>query len=83
MFRRPPPPAIPPLFLRQDPYGNYVVQYILGICSREEAAILVEVPIGKVKYKSAVHPSYTRINNSPGHHGKGAILHKNEKKKVL
>ncbi|CAM9783576.1 unnamed protein product, partial [Hapterophycus canaliculatus] len=34
--------------VRQDPYGNYVVQYILGICSREEAAILVEVPIGKV-----------------------------------
>lgn len=32
----------------QDPYGNYVVQYVLGICGREEADILVNVPLGKV-----------------------------------
>lgn len=36
----------------QDPYGNYVVQYILGICSREEAEALVHVPIGKVRTKT-------------------------------
>lgn len=40
----------------QDPYGNYVVQYILGICSREEAATLVEVPIGKVSPPSPLPP---------------------------
>lgn len=34
--------------LLQDPYGNYVVQYVLGVCSREEADVLVNVPIGKV-----------------------------------
>ncbi|CAN0350823.1 unnamed protein product, partial [Laminaria digitata] len=34
--------------LLQDPYGNYVVQYVLGICSHEEADTLVNVPIGKV-----------------------------------
>ena len=32
----------------QDPYGNYVVQYVLGMCSHEEAETLVNVPIGKV-----------------------------------
>lgn len=33
----------------QDPYGNYVVQYVLGICCKEEADILVNMAIGKVK----------------------------------
>lgn len=35
---------------RQDPYGNYVVQYVLGICEREEADTLVTVPLGKVMF---------------------------------
>lgn len=34
----------------QDPYGNYVVQYVLGICAREEADKLVNVPLGKVRF---------------------------------
>ncbi|CAB1107770.1 unnamed protein product [Ectocarpus sp. CCAP 1310/34] len=36
------------LQLMQDPYGNYVVQYVLGICSHDEAVALVNVPLGKV-----------------------------------
>ncbi|CAM9281125.1 unnamed protein product, partial [Sphacelaria rigidula] len=36
------------LQLMQDPYGNYVVQYVLGTCGREEADTLVTVPLGKV-----------------------------------
>lgn len=34
----------------QDPYGNYVVQYVLGICGHEEADKLVSVPIGQVTF---------------------------------
>lgn len=32
----------------QDAYGNYVVQYVLDVCSDEEAAAVCESVIGKV-----------------------------------
>eukprot|EP00588_Corethron_pennatum_P010373 CAMPEP_0194264986 /NCGR_PEP_ID=MMETSP0169-20130528/341_1 /TAXON_ID=218684 /ORGANISM="Corethron pennatum, Strain L29A3" /LENGTH=841 /DNA_ID=CAMNT_0039005351 /DNA_START=305 /DNA_END=2830 /DNA_ORIENTATION=+ len=36
------------LDLMQDAYGNYVVQYVLDVCSEEEATAVCESVIGKV-----------------------------------
>ncbi|CAN0197668.1 unnamed protein product [Ectocarpus sp. 8 AP-2014] len=36
------------LRLMQDPFGNYVVQYVLKTCSREETYMLCSAPLGHV-----------------------------------
>merc|ERR1711920_732613 len=34
--------------LMQDPYGNYVVQYVLDSCTPEEAAGVIAKPLGSI-----------------------------------
>lgn len=77
-------------FFPQDPYGNYVVQYILGICSREEAETLVNVPIGKVwdeerknKRRNVLYKCLLLVSEQEPQQRDGVIAHANDRPTIM